>query len=238
MSRPLVIVPARGGSKRIPRKNVKPFLGVPILARVVGELRRCDRLGDVIVSTDDEEIRSVALGAGASVPFLRSARTSGDGATLHQAVSEVLTELGSSGRPESVMCVLPTAVLLTFDLAAKAVDAFVEASQSGTADSLISVQRYRHPIERALRLRQDGTVMRADESAFLTRTQDLKPAFHDAGQFYLASTAGLFQRTSLMGARCLPFELGELDAHDIDDLEDWGVAEAMYAARKRDADRS
>ncbi|HET8985293.1 MAG TPA: acylneuraminate cytidylyltransferase family protein [Trueperaceae bacterium] len=238
MNRPLVIVPARGGSKRIPRKNVKPFLGVPILMRVVRELRRCDRLGDVIVSTDDDEIRSVALDAGASVPFLRSERTSGDTATLHQTINEVLTELGPGARAETVMCVLPTAVLLTAEVVARAVDAFTRAIASGAADSLISVQRFRHPIERALRIREDGTLTRSDESAFATRTQDLEPAFHDAGQFYLATTAGLLHRTSLMGAQCLPFELGELEAHDIDDLDDWNVAEAKYRSRTPHADRN
>lgn len=231
MNPPLVIVPARGGSKRIPRKNIRPFLGEPILARVVREVLRCELVGTVIVSSDDAEIRRIAVAAGAQAPFERSARTSDDTATLHQAVREVLQELGAADVPESVLCVLPTAVLLTAEVLAAAIDTFAAAVTAGTADSLVSVQRYRHPIERALRLNDDGTLRRADVASVGARTQDLQPAFHDAGQFYLAATAGLLDRSTLMGSRCLPFELGELQAQDIDTMADWELAELKFRAR-------
>lgn len=222
----IAIIPARGGSKRIPLKNIREFHSIPILARVVHTVIEAEVVDDIVVSTDHEAIREIAVAAGAQVPFLRSASTSDDHATLHQVIVEVL-ESGTFGVVDTVLCVLPTAVLLESTTLRKAATRFAE----GDFDSLISVQRYRHPIQRALRVNQAG-FLASDPASRSLRTQDASPAFHDAGQFYFARVAELRNRTTLMGSRCAPFELSELEGRDIDVPEDWVVAEALFTARE------
>ncbi len=227
--RPLAIVPARGGSKRIPLKNIRPFSGVPIIARVVRILLDSGAVDGVVVSTDHPEIKRVAEEAGALVPFERSASNSDDHATLHQVMVEALDRLPETLRRDVLVCVLPTAALLEPGTIARAVSLF----EQGSHDSMVSVQRFRHPIERALEVTEDGRLVMVPGGGVASRTQDLRPKFHDAGQFYVVRSDGLRDRRTLMGSTCLPFEVSEFEAHDIDDLEDWEVAEFKFAWKER-----
>lgn len=226
--RSVAIIPARGGSKRIPLKNLREFHGIPILARVIRTVLEAGVVDEVVVSTDHARIREVAIKAGARVPFMRSAATSDDYATLYDVVSEVVANLDDSGL-KTVLCVLPTAALLEAPALRSAAKRFGE----GDIDSLISVQRFRHPVQRALSITQHGLLRRSDPASHAVRTQDAPVLFHDAGQFYFVRTEGLKDRNTLMGELCAPFELSELQARDIDTPEDWIVAEALYSARER-----
>lgn len=225
--RPVALIPARGGSKRIPLKNVRPFLGTPILTRVIRTLAHSNAFDAIVVSTDHPAIRATAEEAGALVPFARSEHTAGDNATLHDVVVEALEQMPAYLRRPHLMCMLPTAVLVTPDTIRSAINQF----HSGEHDSMMSVQRYPHPIERALRVTEQGHLQRHTLDSARMRTQDPEPAFHDAGQFYLVRTDDVPNRTTLMGVACLPFELGPFDAQDIDSPTDWQLAEFKFTWR-------
>lgn len=224
----LLVIPARGGSKRIPHKNIRDFCGTPILARVIETVKMSGVAAEVVVSTDSDAIADVAEAAGAQVPFRRSPENSGDFATLHSVVVEAIQRTGA-GKHSHVICMLPTAVLVRPDTLARADKQYRESD----ADSLISVARFRHPVERALTVNESGHLTRRDATQQGLRTQDATTLFYDAGQFYFARIPDLLNRTSLMGQSCLPFELSYLEGYDIDFPDDWVVAEALFLGRER-----
>lgn len=224
--RMLAVVPARGGSKRIPRKNIRPFRGVPLLARTLEAVLRSDVFDAVIVSTDDAEIAAVALDAGAAVPFVRPSRLADDwtgtAPVIAHAIEAVETELGSF---DAVCCVYPGAVLMAsndYSASSRLVD---EALRSGAV--IAAVVRYGHPIQRAL-THGDGNVLKplGGLDALTARTQDLEPTWHDAGQFYWASPARWQTQEPLLST-VIPYELPEWRVQDIDTEDDWIRAEMM-----------
>lgn len=224
----LAVITARGGSKRIPRKNVRPFLGKPILAYSIQSAQESKLFDEIMVSTDDAEIADLAMSFGASVPFLRSADSSGDHATTAEALLEVLTAYSDQGRTfEYCCCLYPTAPFVTAETLKRAFQQF----QSSSADSLIPVTRFGYPIWRALRLDPVEETIRASfvwpESA-LKRSQDLPPAYHDCGQFYLLRTARFVQTRSIFTANTICLEVPELHVQDIDTESDWALAELKY----------
>ena len=176
------IIPARGGSKRIPRKNLRPFLGVPIIVRTIACLLRADVFDRVVVSTDDDEIATVAEEAGAQVPFRRPDELADDHAGTDAVVRHAIQELESrTGRRLGFVCaVYPTAVLAT----PGDVRSALQLLRAGDADFVFSATTFPYPIQRALRQRPDGTSEMFHPEHLMTRSQDLDPAFHDAGQFY------------------------------------------------------
>lgn len=223
----LAIIPARGGSKRIPRKNVRPLHGQPLLAWTVATARACGLFDEVMVSTDDEEIADVARAAGAVVPFLRSADTANDHATTTAVMHEVLSAYAAVGQaPALACCLYPAAVLLT--------PAHLQAghallTKDATVDGVMMVQRYRHPIERALHITADGTLRRVREAHAATRTQDLPESWHDAGQCYWFRPSVLAQTGQLLGTRMAPVVLAPWEAVDLDDEADWALLERLTA---------
>lgn len=231
--RALCIIPARGGSKRIPRKNIRPLFGQPLLARTIATAKASGAFSDIIVSTDDFEIAAVAREAGAAVPFLRSAETSHDHASTTAVVEEVLGECAKLGFAPFPLacCVYATAVLIRPDQLRAGRDLLARHPEW---DSALSVQAYRHPIERAYRIR-DGIVSPIDARTVAIRTQDLVPAFHDAGQFYWFRPECLAQNGRLLGRACAPIELGAWEAVDLDSEADWALLERLVAAAPRSA---
>ena len=220
----LAIVPARGGSKRIPRKNIRPFLGRPILARVVETLLASGCFAEVMVSTEDDEIAAVARSAGAAVPFRRSRENANDTATTAAVLLEVLAAYERSFA--SFCCVYPTAVFVTPEV----VERGYELLQASGADTVIPVLRFSFPIQRAFRVQQ-GELKMFQPEHMSTRSQDLEPAYHDAGQFYWARTARFLEQKTLYARKAVPLVLDEMQAHDIDSEEDWRIAEFKYAYR-------
>ena len=222
MTESIVLIPARGGSRRIPRKNVRQFLGVPAIQRTIGTVRESAVADRIIVSTDDAEIAALALDAGAEIPGPRPPALADDHATTIAVVRHAVTEwLGASDRDTVLWVVYPAALLLRPDDLREARTRFEETGCS----FLVPVVRYPHPVERRLRLAADG-VLRADHPDELaTRTQDLEPAFHDSGQFYVGRIAAWMGSSPLADPRSVGMELAADRAVDIDEPEDWERAE-------------
>jgi len=220
----LAIITARGGSKRIPRKNIKEFLGKPILAYSIEAALQSGLFDEVMVSTDDEEIAQIAKSFGASVPFYRSEKTSGDFATTADVLLEVLDEYHKKVMDfEVCACIYPTAPFVTSAKLQSAMDKLLASD----ADTLISVVPFSYPPKRGLVIRNDRLVFEYPE--FLdTRSQDIEKSYHDAGQFYLFRVPGFLKNQKLMTGNILPFELSELEVQDIDNMVDWELAELKY----------
>ena len=217
----IAIIPARSGSKRIPGKNIKPFLGHPIIAYAVQSAIKSGLFESVIVSTDSDEIAAIARNYGAEVPFLRSASASSDTATTTEALMEVIENLAKIGRHYKwLACIYPTAATIS---AQTLVRAWKELEISNS-DSLMSVVRYGHPIQRALKV--VGSSIKYVSPEFKNvRTQDLEATFHDAGQFYFSFVDSMASSGSFITAQCCPFEITELECQDIDNEIDWSLAE-------------
>jgi len=219
----IAIIPARGGSKRIPRKNIKDFLGKPIMAYSIELALTCGLFDIVMVSTDDDEIRSIALDLGADVPFMRSPSTSDDHATTASVIKEVLDRYAGLGKVfDFACCIYPTAPLLTRDTLTKAFGLLVENGFT----SVFPTVPYGYPIWRSLKIDQRTNQVEMNWPENISaRSQDLPPAFHDAGQFYWIE-CGRFQKDlALFTNNSGTIVLSELEVQDIDNEIDWKLAE-------------
>lgn len=224
MTSSVALIPARGGSRRIPRKNVRPFLGTPAIERVIATLQRAEIFDQILVSTDDAQIAQISRSAGADVPALRPAALSDD----HTTTAEVLRHAIDVWLPhlhEDALLwgVYPTAVLLKPQTVIEAQAAFLRARP----DYLVPVLRYPHPVERRMRVDQSGFLYPDEPTALAMRSQDLVPAFHDAGQFYLGTIQAWKQFVPLASGRNLAFELPAGSAIDVDEPRDWTLAEML-----------
>lgn len=220
----LAIITARGGSKRIPRKNIKEFLGKPILAYSIEAALNAGCFDEVMVSTDDEEIARIALQYGAKVPFLRSAETANDFASTKDVILEVLEKYKEAGEDfEAVCCIYPTAPFLTPERLTEAMTLLSERK----ADSVIPVVAYSFPPQRCLVIR-DGRTEFLHPEHMLTRSQDLEPYYHDCGQFYCLNTDSFKKQQLLVMKNTYPVILSEMEVQDIDTLSDWELAELKY----------
>lgn len=229
MSTGVALIPARGGSRRIPRKNIRPFLGVPAIARVIDTVIASGIVARVVVSTDDEEVASIAREAGAEVPSLRPSQLADDHATTLAVVHHAIETWFCSLAPHDLILVTyPTALLLTPASLRQASERFAGSD----ADFLVPVLRYPHPVERRLRIDGSGR-LRPDEPKHLSsRSQDLSPAYHDSGQFYLGRIEAWKDRSSpLAEGRAIAWELASDDAVDIDEPADWERAEQLARLR-------
>lgn len=222
----LAIITARGGSKRIPRKNIKPFLGKPILAYSIEAALDSGLFDEVMVSTEDEEIAEIAKKYGAKVPFYRSEKTAGDFATTNDVLLEVLEEYKKLGREfEEACCIYPTAPFVTSGKLKKAMEEFAASD----ADTLIPVVAFSYPPKRSLVIREGRLVFQYPE--FMdSRSQDLEAEYHDIGQFYLFRTKAFERNKKLMIGNILPFVVDEMEVQDIDNESDWKIAEIKYQA--------
>ncbi|MCH5343106.1 MAG: pseudaminic acid cytidylyltransferase [Acetatifactor sp.] len=220
----IAIITARGGSKRIPRKNIKEFCGKPILAYSIEAAVNAGIFDAVMVSTDDEEIANVARQYGAEVPFFRSGETSGDFATTNDVLLEVLSEYEGRGeRFDLGCCIYPTAPFVT---AEKLTDAVKQLSESD-ADTLIPVVSFSYPPQRALVIKEGRLVFEYPQYLD-SRSQDLEPHYHDVGQFYVFRTEAFRRNHKLMVGNILPLVVSEMEIQDIDNETDWEIAEMKY----------
>ncbi|MES2427304.1 MAG: pseudaminic acid cytidylyltransferase [Bacteroidota bacterium] len=224
MSKCIAIITARGGSKRIPRKNIKDFLGSPIIKYSIDAALGAGCFDEVMVSTDDDEIASIALSLGAKVPFLRSKDNSNDNATTANVVTEVLSSYKSLGIEfEYVCCIYPTA---PFVIAQKLNNAYNKLVES-KAKTLVPVVSFGFPILRSFKI-ENGMVKMNWPEHMLSRSQDLPPAYHDCGQFYFLNTEAFLQSKQLFTDFTIPYEMPESEVQDIDNEEDWKIAEIKY----------
>lgn len=227
----IAIIPARGGSKRIPRKNIKDFLGKPIIAYSIEAALQSGLFEDVMVSTDDEEIAEVARKSGANIPFFRSSATSNDFATTAAVLTEVLNDYAAAGEKFSYGCCLyPTAPLVKINSINKAYE-LLKAKQY---DTVFPVLRYSYPIWRSLKMEDNKVKMNWPEHQ-LSRSQDLPASFHDAGQFYWFNVKAFMEKQVLFTDNTGAIELTELEVQDIDNLTDWQLAELKYSLSTKGA---
>lgn len=221
----LAIIPARGGSKRIPRKNIKDFLGQPIIKYSIDTVIKSNCFDEVMVSTDDKEIAKIAIECGAKVPFFRSTRNSNDQATTADVVEEVLQEYQKRGiNYDYVCCLYATAPFITADKIIKAKRMLEESD----ADSILPVSRYSFPIQRSFKINKRGFLVLNWPQNINIRSQDLVPSYHDAGQFYLLRVSSFLRQKKLFAEKTIPIITSEMEVQDLDCEEDWKIAEAKY----------
>ncbi len=220
----IAVIPARGGSKRIPRKNIKEFCERPIIEYSIAAAIESGVFDEVMVSTDDPEIAEIAAAAGAKVPFLRSDENSNDQATSIDALYEVLQKYRELGESFEYGCFLyPTAPFVT----AEKLKSAMGALRSSDADTVISVTPFSFPPQRGF-LVTDGIVKWVSPEYMFTRTQDLPTIYHDCGQFYCFRVEAFMQKKMLVTDKTLPFVIDETEVQDIDTLTDWKIAEMKY----------
>lgn len=223
MSR-IAIIPARGGSKRIPRKNIKDFLGKPVIAYSIETALQSELFDEVMVSTDDEEIADVAKHFGAKVPFMRSKENANDFATTMDVIKEVLNCYEKQNKQfEYGCCVYPAAPFITTDLLRSAFDKLVNEQR----DCVFPVVQYSNPVWRSLKIENEKVSMWWPEN-LNKRSQDLPPVYYDAGQFYWFNSFEILEKKTLYTNNTSAVIVDELAVQDIDNLDDWELAEFKY----------
>ena len=219
----IAIIPARGGSKRIPRKNIKPFMGKPIIAYSIEAAMQSELFDEVMVSTDDEEIAEIARKYGAKVPFMRSAETSNDYAGTADVILEVLKKYKDLGREfDTICCIYSTAPFVT---SGNLMEAYSKLTDG--IDFVFTCVAYSYPVQRSLHI-VDGKISMVYPEYAASRSQDLEPIYHDAGQFYVAQVESFVQERTFWGKNTVGLVLSELEVQDLDTLTDWTLAEMKY----------
>lgn len=220
----LAIITARGGSKRIPRKNIKEFCGKPIIAYSIEAALRAGCFDTVMCSTDDAEIADVAQQYGAEVPFFRSPETSNDFATTADVLREVIGEYEKRGQIFDYFCCLyPTAPFVSAEKIRSGFELMCECGASGA----IPVVPFSYPIQRALKITDDKISMVQPEY-LLSRSQDLMKTYHDAGQYYWYKTSAFHKNPNIMMLNPVAIVTPEEEVQDIDTMEDWKLAEMKW----------
>ncbi|MCK4921272.1 MAG: pseudaminic acid cytidylyltransferase [Bacteroidales bacterium] len=221
----LVIIPARGGSKRIPKKNINPFHGKPLISYSIDIAKKSGLFKEIMVSTDDREIADIALKYGAKVPFFRGKKNSDHFATLADVVTEVISTYQNLGKSFQHIClILPTAPLITLSNLKKGYDLLL----TDNYNSIRPVVRFSYPIQRAFSMK-NGVVEFINPENLKARSQDLEPTFHDAGQFYW-----MYFEKGMINTKRGGFEISEMEAQDIDTLTDLKLAEIKYSLLNSD----
>lgn len=225
----IAIITARGGSKRIPRKNIREFCGKPIIAYSIEAALESELFDEVMVSTDDEEIADIARDYGASVPFMRSADTSDDYADTTDVLVEVLDRLAQIGRRyDEFCCVYPTAPFVT---AQKLIASHALLSQEGVRN-VVPVTAFSFPPQRGFVIEQ-GYIEPIDAKAMAMRSQDLSVVYHDCGQFYWCDAKAFAENHNFLTNGTAPFVVPETEVQDIDTESDWELAELKYELLRR-----
>lgn len=229
----LAIIPARGGSKRIPRKNIRHFCGKPMIAWSIEAARSSGCFDRIIVSTDDDEIAEVACAYGAEVPFVRPPELSDDHTGTIPVISHAIEWISRNVAPvDLACCIYATAPFVQPDDLMRGFDLL----QKSEADYAFSVTSYAFPIQRAIRITSDERVEMFSPEHFNTRSQDLEDAFHDAGQFYWGLAAAWLAGKPLFSHCATPVPLPRHRVQDIDTAEDWERAEWLFKAMQAQRD--
>lgn len=226
----LAVIPARGGSKRIPRKNIKIFHGKPMIAWSIEAAIKSNCFDRIIVSTDDEEIAAISKEYGAEIPFIRPIELSDDHTDTISVVAHAIEALETQGYiGTEVCCIYATAPFIDKDDIRKGLSQLVLP----LIDYAISVTSYAFPIQRAIRINKRGTLSMVNSEKFYCRSQDLEEVFHDAGQFYWGKSNAWKKRKPVFGENTIPIILPRKRVQDIDTYEDWENAELIFRAYER-----
>jgi N-acylneuraminate cytidylyltransferase len=228
----LAIIPARGGSKRIPRKNVRPFHGKPMISWSIRAARDAECFDRIIVSTDDEEISEIAQSEGCEAPFVRPRELSDDfTGTIPVIAHAIEWALDNGIEVDTACCIYATAPFInSADIRRGA-----EILDRKASDYVFPVASYAFPIQRAVRINGGGNAEMFSPEHYTTRSQDLEPAYHDAGQFYWGTRNAWLERKPIFLANSVPIILPRSGVQDIDTEEDWGYAELMFDVLSRRA---
>lgn len=220
----LCIIPARGGSKRIHKKNIRDFCGKPILAYSIEAAIQSGCFDEVMVSTDDAGIKDVALQYGAKVPFMRSEEAAGDHAMTHTVLLEVLAEYEKRGMTfDNMCCIYPTAPFVTAERIREGIDILVKEKRG----CVYPVVQFSFPPQRCVVIYDDKVYWKYPENE-MTRSQDLEPIYHDVGQFYCLNISKFYERPSLLLENSKAIIIDDMEAQDIDNESDWQIAETKY----------
>lgn len=229
MNHALAIIPARGGSKRIPRKNIKHFFDKPIMAYSIEAAIKSGCFENVMVSTDDSEIAEIAKTYGAEVPFMRSEKNSSDHASTADVLLEVLQSYQKLGKIfSSLCCIYPAAV---FASAEKIRESKNILESNPQVQTVFPIVKFSFPIQRAVRLKS-GWLEPVNAEDYKKRSQDLEPSYHDAGQYYWLKVSSFEKTGTILGDKCLGIPTSEMEVQDIDNSTDWQLAEMKYQLLK------
>lgn len=222
----IAVIPARGGSKRIPRKNIKPFYGVPMIVRTIEAALQSGLFEHVVVSTDDAEVSTIARDAGAATPFARPLSLADDLTPTVPVIAHAVQSCTDLGWPVILACcIYPCVPLLNIDDMARALELIL----SKDADFVYPVTEYAHPIQRAMRRMDSGQMAFFSSEHEMTRTQDLEKCFHDAGQFYWGKASAWLAHKKMHTAG-IGMPIPHWRVVDIDSEDDWQRAELIYQA--------
>lgn len=221
----IAIIPARGGSKRIPGKNIRVFCGKPLMAWPIETARKSGLFQRIIVSTDSPEIARVARKYGAEIPFMRPGELADDYTATRPVINHAIHEVERLyGRPSHVCCIYPAAVFVKAFELKQALELLI----TNVCQFVFSAACFSYPIQRAFRLNPDGRPEMFQPEHRHSRSQDLEQAFHDAGQFYFGKTQAFLDNIPGCSVHSIPMILPRYRAHDIDTEEDWDTAELMF----------
>jgi pseudaminic acid cytidylyltransferase len=222
----VAIITARGGSKRIPRKNIKLFLNQPVIAYSIKSAIDSGIFDEVMVSTDDEEIAQISKTYGAAIPFIRSAENSNDHAGTAEVIIEVISNYRKLGKNFDIACcIYPTAPFVTSEKLRKAFSIL----QKENADSVLPITEFSYPILRSLKINGNGRIEMNWPEYYSSRSQDLPKSYHDSGQFYFLNVESLLQHKKLFMPGSVPMIVPETEVQDIDNETDWKLAEMKYS---------
>ena len=227
------IIPARGGSKRIPGKNYRELNGSPTVCRTIQILQKSQIFERIVVSTDHPKIRELALSVGAEVPFRRPDELSDDHTTTKEVVQHAICELKVSDTSAAVCCVYPTAVLLNPDSFRRS----FQLLQQNPSMFVVPVQHFSHPISRAMRI-TDNTLETLNAEMAIVRTQDCDDFVHDAGQFYWGTVSSWKSDLPILGTSAVPFRISTCEGLDVDTPDDWTLLEALIKYREANDDKT
>lgn len=227
--RKIAIIPARGGSKRIPKKNIKNFMGSPAISYAIKAALKSNLFDTVMVSTDSKEIAEIALKYGAKVPFFRTEKNSDDFASTDDVIKEVLKYYSEKGEQfDYGCCIYPVNPFINVTKLIKGFDKL----ESTNFDCIFSAVKYSYPVQRAFRIKNDRMKM-TDSDNYLTRSQDLDETYHDAGQFYWFRIKSFIKYQRLWTDNTGIIELDINDVHDIDTQDDWKIAELKFQIQNK-----
>jgi len=226
----IAIIPARGGSKRIPKKNIRNFLGQPVIGYAINAAINSKVFDKVMVSTDNEEIANIAISYNAEIPFYRSKENSSDFASTDDALKEVIEYYNNKGEHyDNACCIYPVNPFISED---KIIEG-LKTLNSSNFDCVFSAVKYSYPIQRAFIINKDKKMEMINPDNYLTRSQDLDETFHDAGQFYWFKTKSFIKEKKLWTDNTSIVELSEKEVQDIDTESDWKVAEVKFQIQKK-----
>lgn len=222
----VAVIPARGGSKRIPRKNIREFMGKPMIAHSISAAIESKCFDRIVVSTDDQEIADIARTWGAEIPFMRPRNLSDDYTATVPVIKHAVKELKCSNPNDYICCLYATAPFVTAEVLAKAASLI----QQDSYDYVFPITSFSYPIQRALTLAENGDISMIDPDMYSVRSQDLTQTFHDVGQFYFGCSEAWLNDRPIFLSRSKGIEIPRYTAQDIDDEEDWIRAEMLLKA--------